>query len=102
MKDRVQFNDIDVIEKGLYLDFSDELLKEGLLFDGLLLDDLHCQQKTCLLVPELTRTYLAVYTLLNLPSPISLSSRKSETARDFLGVSVVVVDTVSLKSFLLI
>lgn len=42
MKDRVQFNDIDVIEKGLYLNFSDELLKEGLLFDGLLLDDLHC------------------------------------------------------------
>ena len=102
MKNWVQFDDIDVIEKGLYFDFPDELLKESFLFDSLLLDDLHCQQKACLFVSELTRTYLAVYTLLNLPSPISLSSWKSETARFFLGVSVVVVDTVSLKSFRLI
>lgn len=43
MKNRVQLDYIDVIEKGLYLDFSNELLKEGLLFDCLLLDHLHRQ-----------------------------------------------------------
>lgn len=102
MKDRVKFYDIDVIEKCLYLDFSDELLKKGLLFDGLLLNDLHCQQKTYLLVSELIKMYLAVYTLLNLPSPISLSNRKSETTGDLLWVSVVFVDSVYLNSFRLI
>lgn len=91
-----------MIEKGLYLDFPNELLKECLFFDSLFFDDLYRQQKTCLLVSELTRTYLAVYTLLNLPSPISLPSLKSETASNFFGVSVAVVDTVSLKSFRLI